>query len=251
MAPVVNSWFEGAGDGDVHRGTRRPRRQLVIPVAAFGGTPRQVERAIRDLVAIVREPFRVYVDREDCQTFWIEAVYESGIEGVYSAAPDQWNDMRITLSCPEPYWTSEEAQSFTIAPVPADAPFLPKLAALNVASSAAFGEVTVNNVGDVPSRPTLTIHGPGTNPTFKVNGVGFVLLKTLGASDVVTVEFRDGGWVIEDQNGTNLYGSLQTNPVPIFPEIPRGASVVTATMADAGVQSFIKGIYPERREVVY
>lgn len=251
MAPVINSWFEGAGDGDVHRGTRRSRRQLVIPVGAFGGTPRAVERAIRDLVRIVRDPFRVYVDFEDGQTFWIEAVYEAGIEGVYTASPDQWNNMVITLSCPDPYWTSDAAQSFVIAPVPADAPFLPKFAALNVASSAAFGEVTVMNRGDVDSRPTLTIHGPGTNPTFKVNGVGFVLVKVLGASDVVTVEYRDGGWVIEDQTGVNLYGFLQTNPVPVFPELPTGASVVTATMSDTGVQSYIKGVYPERREVVY
>lgn len=251
MAPVVNSWFEGAGDGDVHRGTRRPRRQLVIPVGAFGGTPRQVERAIRDLVRIIRDPFRVYVDFEDGQTFWIEAVYEAGVEGVYSANPSQLANMVITLSCPDPYWTSDASQSFVIAPVPADAPFLPKFAALNVASSAAFGEVTVMNSGDVASRPTLTIHGPGTNPTFKVNGVGFVLLKTLSTTDIVTVEYRDGGWVIEDQTGANLYGDLQTDPVPIFPELPRGASVVTATMSSTGTQSYIRGIYPERREVVY
>lgn len=251
MAPVVNSWFEGAGDGDQHRGTRRTRRQLVIPVGAFGGTPRQVESAIRKLVRIIREPFRVYVDFEGGQTFWIDAVYESGVEGLYTAAPAQWNNMQVTLSCPDPYWTSDAAQSFIIAPVPADAPFLPKFAGLNVASSAAFGEVPVVNVGDVPSRPTLTVHGPGSNLTFKVNGEGFVLQKVLEATDVVTVEYRDGGWVIEDQTGANLYGYLQTEPVPLFPELPRGNSLVEATMTDTGVQSYILGIYPERREVVY
>lgn len=251
MAPVINSWFEGAGDGDVYRGTRRPRRQLVVPIAAFGSTPREVEAAIRKLIQIIRDPFRVYIDLDGGETYWIEAVYESGAEGVYTSAPDQWNDLKIVFSCPDPYWTSDSAQSFIIAPVPADAPFLPKFAGLNVASSAAFGEVTVTNVGDVASKPTLTIHGPGQNPTFKVNGEGFVLLKTLGLNDIVTVEYRDGGWVIEDQNGVNLYGQLQTSPTPIFPELPTGISVVTATMASTGVQSYIQGIYPERREVVY
>lgn len=251
MAPVANSWFEGAGDGAFLRGTRRTVRELVIPVAAFGGTPRLVEAAIRKMVQVVRNPFRVYIDLDNGETFWIDAVYESGLEGAYTATPDQWNDMQVVLHCPDPYWTSDQSQSFTIAPIPAASPFLDPLAALNVASSSAFGTVSVTNKGDVASRPTLTIHGPGTNPTFLVNGVGFVLEKELTNTDIVTVEFRDGGWTIEDQLGNNLYAELDTSPVPVFPELPPGISVVTATMASTGVESFIKGIYPERREVVY
>jgi hypothetical protein len=253
MAPVINSWFEGAGDGALLRGTRRAVRELVIPIAAFGGTPRQVEASIRSMVRIIRKPFRVYIDvHATGQSFWIDAVYNSGLEGVYSMTPDQWNDAQIVLHCPDPYWTSEVSQSFVIAPKPADAPFLPELAGLHVASSAAFGEITVSNVGDVESKPTITIHGPGTNPTFLVNGQGFLLQKVLGPTQLVRVEFRNGGWVIEDvDSGNNLYGQLAQDPPPIFPELPPGVSVVTATMTDTGTQSYIRAIYPERREVVY
>ena len=251
MAPVANSWFEGAGDGAHLRGTRRLRRELVVPLAAFGGTPRLVEAAIRKLVQIIRNPFRIYVDLADGQTFWIDAVYESGAEGVYTAAPAQWNDMPVVFHCPDPYWTSDTSQAFNIAPIPASNPFLDPLAALSVASSSAFGEVSIMNTGDVASRPTLTIHGPGTNPTFLVNGEGFVLEKTLTNTDIVTVEYHGGSWTIEDQLGNNLYAELKANPVPIFPELPPGISLVTATMTATGVESFIKGIYPERREVVY
>lgn len=251
MAPVVNSWFEGAGDGDIHRGTRRARRELVFPIAALGGTPRQVEAQIRNLVRIIRDPFRVYIDLQDGNSYWIEAIYDSGLEGAYSATPAEWNEMSVVLHCPDPYWTSDEGQSFVIAPVPAASPFLDPLTGLNVASSAAFGTVTINNVGDVASRPTLTIHGPGEDPTFLVNGVGFVLEKTLTSTDVVTVKYEDGGWTIEDQTGANLYGDLAVSPPPVFPELPPGVSVVTATMTSTGVESFILGTYPERREVVY
>lgn len=249
MAPVVNSWFEGAGDGDILRGTRRVRRELVIPVAAFGGTPRAVETNIRTLVKIIRNPFRVYIDLEDGRSFWIDAVYESGAEGVYSATPAEWNEMDIVLSCPDPYWTSEEAQSFIIAPAPASNPFLAPFSALSVASAAAFGSVTVMNNGDVASRPTITIKGPGVDPTFQVDGVGFTLTKTLTASDVVTVEYKDGGWTIVDQTGANQYGLLST--LPVFPELPPGGSVVTANMSGTDSTSYIRAVYPERREVVY
>lgn len=249
MAPVVNSWFEGAGDGARLRGTRRARRELVIPIAAFGGTPRQVERAIRDMVRIIRDPFKVFVDYDDGQTFWIEAVYVSGVEGFYSAAPSEWADMQVVLHCPDPYWTSAVSQSFIIAPAPAEAPFLPDLAGLHVASASAFGEVTVSNVGDVESRPTWTIQGPGTNPTIQVNGVGFVMEAVLEPEDIITVEFIDGGWTITDQTGANRYTELQVTPV--FPTLPPGISVVNALMTATGVDSYIQCIYPERREVVY
>lgn len=251
MAPVANFWFEGAGDGDHHRGTRRMRRELTIPIQAFGNTPRQVEANIRNLVRIVRNPFKVYIDINSGPTFWIDAVYVSGIEGAYTVAPEQWADLPVVLHCPDPYWTSSQSQSFTVAPIEAATPFLEDFSAMHVASSAAFGEVLVSNIGDVESPPTWTIHGPGTNPTILVNGDGFILNKVLTSSDIVTVTYVNGGWTIVDQTDANLYGDLDTDPPPIFPLLPPGNSNVTASMTGTGVESYINCIYPERREVVY
>ena len=49
MAPVANSWFEGAGDGARLRGTRRLQRELVIPITAFGTDRAGVEVQLRKL----------------------------------------------------------------------------------------------------------------------------------------------------------------------------------------------------------
>src|SRR5690606_10133985 len=209
----------------------------------------EVEDNLRQLVRVIRGPFQVHVDYLDGRSYWIDATYDSGLEGVYTAAPERWNTMTINLKCPDPYWTSDAQQAFVIAPSPADAPFLPELAGLHVASAAAFGEVVAQNVGDVDSRPTVTAHGPGTGLTIAVNGEGLVLNKTLGINDVVTIDFVDGGWTIVDQTGANLYPYL--DPAPLFPVLPPGGSVVTASMGDTGVQSYIQFVYPERREVVY
>lgn len=251
MAPVVNSWFEGAGDGTRLRGTRRTARNLAIPLDVLGDSRADIETALRALIAIIRDPFLVHVDYDDGRSYSIPAVYDSGLEGVYSDAPETWNTATINLKCPDPYWTSDATQSFVIAPTPAASPFVLHLSALNVASSAAFGNVNITNTGDVDSRPTWTIKGPGVNPTIAINGVGFVLQKTLATADIIKVAYADGGWTIVDQNGVNQYPYLQTSPVPIFPSIPPGGSIATASMSGTSADSYIAAVYPERREVVY
>jgi len=249
MAPVVNSWFEGAGDGEQLRGVRRTRRELQIPISAFGADRAEVEDNIRSLVRVIRGPFQVHVDYSNGESFWIEATYDSGLEGVYTVAPEHWNEATIILKCPDPYWTSDASQAFVIAPTPADAPFIPLLAGLHVASAAAFGTVGVSNVGDVESRPTWIIHGPGAALHIAVNGVGLVLNKTFLSTDIVTIKYEGGGWTIKDQAGVNQYPYL--DPAPVFPVLPPGGSIVTASMTSTGTETYIQCVYPERREVVY
>lgn len=251
MAPVTNSWFEGAGDGDQYRSTRRTRRELVIPVDVLGNNRQEVEDNLRRLVQIVRQPFLVHVDRDSGESFYIPAVYESGLEGVYSVAPEQWNQVNIVLKCGDPYWTSEAVQEFVVAPVPAPFPFVQRLAALPVASSAAFGQVTITNSGDVESRPTWFAKGPGTALTLNIGGDGFVLNRTLTASNLITVKHNGIGWTITDEVGANQYPLLAASPSPVFPVIPPGTSVATVSLAGTDATSYIRATYPERREVVY
>lgn len=249
MAPVVNSWFEGAGEGARLRGTRRGRRELTIPVAAFGASRGEIDVKLRQLGRTIHDPFRVYVDFDDGRTFWIEAVYEDGAQGSYTMAPEYYAELPIVLSCPDPYWTSDDSQVFTIAPASALAPFLPKLADLSLGSSAALGTAVINNAGDVSSRPSWEVHGPGTDLTVSLGAMGFVLRKTLTASETVYIKYELGGWTVKDQSGVNLYGYL--DPAPWFPEFPPGLSNVTASMGSTGTQSYIRATYPERREIVY
>lgn len=249
LAPVVNSFFEGAGDGARLRGTRRSIRELTIPIRAFGNGRQAIEDTIRLLAQSVHDPFRVYVDFHDGRSYWIDAVYDSGAEGLYSGAPELYADMPLVLHCTDPYWTSVQSQAFIVAPQPADAPFLPKLAALNVGSALALGSIAINNIGDVPSRPLWTIHGPGTDLSIMLNGQGFQIEGALTASNIITVEFRDGGWTIEDETGTNIYDRLA--PAPRFVDFPKGTSVVNISMSATDIQSYIQCVYPERREVVY
>ncbi|AVR56759.1 minor tail protein [Microbacterium phage Elva] len=249
MAPVVNSWFEGAGDGARLRGTRRVQRELVIPITAFGMSRGEVEVELRRLAGTIREPFQVFMDYADGRSYWIGAVYEAGASGQYGANPTRQADMPIVLKCPDPYWTSVQYQTLTVRPSLSD-PLLPELAELHVGSSVAQGQVIVNNVGDVSSRPTWTITGPGSALSLMIAGRGLTLpTYTLTTGTVVTIKFEDGGWTIKNQVGANLY--TQLGPAPWFLEFPPGTSTVDITMSDATSATKIEAIYPERREVMY
>ncbi|AUG84813.1 minor tail protein [Microbacterium phage Dismas] len=249
MAPVVNSWFEGAGDGARLRGTRRVQRELVVPVSAFGTDRQGVENLIRQLAGAIRNPFRVFMDYADGRSYWIEAVYEAGASGTYGNNPEHQNDLPLVFKCPDPYWTSVQFQTLEVKPA-LGLPLLPELAELHVSSSVAQGQVTVENVGDVASRPTWTITGPGSGLSITIGGRGIVLpAYTIAAGTVITVKFEEGGWTIKNQLGQSLY--TQLGPAPWFPEFPPGTSVVDVSMADATTATSISAIYPERREVMY
>jgi hypothetical protein len=248
MVPVVNSWFEGAGDGAKLRGTRRTQRELRIPIRAFAGDRQGVEDAIRLLAQSIHDPFQVFVDYHDGRSYYVDAVYEAGAEGLYGDDPTQYTDMPLILKT-DPYWTSVQSQSFTVAPAAALAPFLPKWSALNVGSAVALGTVTVSNIGDVSSRPTWTIHGPGANLSIMMDGRGFSLNRVIPDTETITVEFAQGGWTIKNQLGVSLYTNLST--APYFVEFPPGLSVVNVAMDSTGPASFIQSVYPERREILY
>jgi phage-related protein len=249
MAPVVNSWFEGAGDGARLRGTRRVQRELVIPISAFGMNRDEVEVQLRRLAGTIRNPFQVFMDYADGRSYYIGAVYEAGASGLYGNNPTRRNDLPIVLKCPDPYWTSVQFQTLSVKPALGN-PFLPELAELQVGSSVAQGQVTVNNVGDVSSRPTWTITGPGTGLSLTIGGRGLILpTYTITAGTTVKIEYKDGGWTIKNHLGANLY--TQLGPAPWFLEFPPGTSVVDIAMADATQATKIEAIYPERREVMY
>jgi hypothetical protein len=249
MAPVVNSWFEGAGDGARLRGTRRVQRELVIPVSAFGADRAEVEKLIRQLAGTIRDPFTVFMDYDDGRSYYIGAVYEAGASGQYGNNPQRQADLPIVLKCPDPYWTSVQFQTLTVKPALGD-PLLPELAELHVSSSVAQGQVVVENVGDVSSRPTWTITGPGSGLSITMDGRGLVLPSyTIPLGMTVTIAYVDGGWTIKNHLGVNLYKQL--GPAPWFLEFPPGISTVDIAMANATPATSIQAIYPERREVMY
>lgn len=250
LAPVANSFFEGAGDGAIYRSTRRTSRTYVLPVQVFGDGRQAIEDKIRALTRVARDPLRIYADYPDGRSYWIEAVYDSGVSGEYSDNPEEFADLPFVFTCPDPYWTSVQTQSFKIESGIADNPLLPEIAELWIGPSAAIGSVEVRNTGDVPSYPKWIITGPAdAGVSVKINGQGFFFTVPLLESEVITVERVDGGWIVTDQTGANRYASL--GPAPVFGSLPAGKSTVDVVATNVTPASSVVAVFPERREVVY
>ena len=110
-APVANFRTEGAAPGWKYRGSRAVGRTLVLPVVVFGDSPSVINDRVRRLVRLAKGEFQLRFTTEQDDVFTIPAVYESGLEGVYTVG-DEWAEFRsLTVSCPDPFWTSQDVEN--------------------------------------------------------------------------------------------------------------------------------------------
>jgi hypothetical protein len=73
------------------------------------------------------------------------------------------------------------------------------------------GSAPVVNSGDIPAYPVIRFTGPLSNPILVNSSTGGSLNLTgltLGASEICTVDLRDGNKQIYDASGNNLLGNL-------------------------------------------
>lgn len=248
LAPVVNQFFEGAGDGAQLRGQRRTVRSLRLPVSVFGTDSQQIENRLRAWARVVREPFRIFVDYPNGDSYSIPAVYDSGGSGAYTDSPEDWAEMPVTFKCEDPFWTSTRLREFVVQQAPPSPGLLPWLSMLMVSPSGAFGEGDLVNPGDVESPAEWIITGPASGIDIDIAGVGFTL-GAIGAGEEIRIRKENRHWTVRDQTGANRYAL--TNTTAVFPYVPPGTSRITIDVVGASSDTKVVCLYPERREIVY
>jgi hypothetical protein len=132
---------------------------------------------------------------------------------------DRWQKLGLVLRVFDVYWqgtANVEVEYSTVGPAQSflDAPFLP----LRLTSSSVFGDVTVDNIGDVETWPIWTLTGPGSAPVFTNNDSGrsFALDVTLGGVDQVIIDTRPGYKTVKDEAGASLYSALSGELWPLL-----------------------------------
>lgn len=248
LAPVAHQWFRGAGDGARHRGTRRVERTYVLPVACFGKTPAEVESKLRRLARVIRDPFVIQATYPGGEVFTIPAVYESGGEGAYGADGTPVHArLPLVFKCGDPFWTSQQLQTVSWYNT-SQVSFLDTLT-LSGASLSGVREVV--NYGDVDAKPSWVIQGPFDTLSVSVGGIGFEFDTPFLSTGTLYIQWKDDGWVVEDETGANRYDGFVVGSVPRFPSFPQGVSQVEVTVTGIGIDTRVSAYWPERREVVY
>lgn len=259
IAPTAVRIQNSAGDGGTWRSTRRTTREFDLPLTVLGETREEVETTLRRLAQALSDrdsapKLRAFYS-DGTGPFDIEVHYTGGAETVFGDdAGSKFCRWPITLTAPDPYWTSVDSESLFLGADPDPRGLLPRLAALQVKSSQVIGDFTVENAGDVDAFPVWTFRGPidevtVTSPT----GQAFAYTAPIAEGDTVTVDTHSG--TVVDQDGVNQYGNL--GPSPKLFSIPSGRSVlsVDATGTSPGVggvgASLITCSYKPRREVIH
>ncbi|PWC05413.1 hypothetical protein [Agromyces badenianii] len=241
IAPRQARFGVGAGEGGSYRGSRVLMRDPELVIRVYGLNRADTEANINRLVrAVVGRPGarspRLVAQYATGEVYELPFVYVSGGEDSY--LPDS-SDLHTTIEfvtrTPKPFWTARDALSFTVRNVPTTAELLDDLAALTLSSATAFGVRVVDNPGDVDSYLDWEIEGPGGPATVTIDGIGFVVDAELIAGETRFVNGRLGE--ILDADGDSRYAEL--GPVPRFPVLPPGQSIVIVDLEAASPGAWV------------
>lgn len=252
IPPTFVSMVEGAGEGSRHRFTRKGARDLDVPILIMGDTRAEVFAAQRRLSNALRfrsgvAPARLYFTAGDGVDYSTAVHYVAGAETQFGDnAGETFTKWLLTLRCPDPFWTAQDAVSIPPLQVSSATTFLPYLASLNVASSQVIGSILVENPGDVDSYPVWMIRGPGDSATLtRQDGQAFSLGAIL-ASETITVDTKTAS--VTDQTGANRYALLGAAP-KLF-TLPGGSTSVSVQVVNATSGTLVQCFYKPRVEVV-
>lgn len=253
VPPVVSQFTRGAGDGGQYRGERVEMRTMDIGLLIIGDDRLTTGELVRKLANLVRarrnQPLpKLVATYATGEVYELPFVYQSGLEIDYSEVHGKTCRLVLSLVCPEPFWTAQDAISFTIQNNSTPVGLLPDLAKMQVMASTAIGTVAVNNPGDVDAEISWRITGPGGPTTVQVNGEGFVYNTSLAVGNVILIDGKTKA--VTDTAGVNQYAGLAA--APKFPTLQPGSNTVFISMVGATVGvSAVTGFFRPRREVIF
>lgn len=240
-----------AGDGGTWRSTRRGVRTIDMPLAVFGSDRGDVESKLRRVANALNDRIgtpKLLATYSDGTAYDIEVHYSGGAETTFGAEGSltfcQWG---LSLQCPDPFWTSTNAVSFSLSADGTTKGLLPELDRLLVKSSQVIGSTAVNNPGDVAAYPTWVIDGPSTAVSITLGGIGFTYNETTIAGNKITIDTKTAS--VTNGSGVNKYAYLGTAP-KLF-SLPPGTSTVAISVTGSSTTTKISGFWKPRREVLF
>lgn len=241
-----------AGDGGTWRSTRRGVRDLDLPVTVLGVDRGEVEAKLRRFASALSDRYgtpHLVATYSDGTSYQIEVHYTGGAETQFgSEAGDTFARWVVTLQAPDPFWTSQQAVSFSLGYDASTRGILPNLSQLQVKTDSVIGAFTIENPGDVDAYPVWTLEGKSTLTSLSLNGVGFTYTENMAsATGARTINTRTASVV--DASSTNLYAYLGTAP-KLF-AMPPGLSTISLSIAGADSTTRLSGYFQPRREVLH
>lgn len=167
-----------------------------------------------------------------------------GDESMDVSLPGRWWKLALKFYAPMPWW--EGAPQVISFGLRAPTNFFPA-PPFTLAPSSVQGQFTVDlSDTDTPTYPLWTISGPGSGLvlTNQTTGASLSVTATLGSTDTLIIDTRPGQQSVKLASGTNLMGSLGTDPAmwPLIEDV----NVVSAALTGATSTSLITATFRPR-----
>jgi phage-related protein len=251
VAPMNVRIEESAGDGGVFRHSKKSVRTFDLSITTVGDNEADVQTKLRRLSRLIQDnqgPTTLEARYSNDETLQIQVYYVGGAEGQWGTdAGFTWNRWVLSFQAPTPFWEQSDEITFTIGQSGEPRSLLPQLTKLRVSGLTVFGEVIVNNLGDVPSFPKWEIVGPISELLISNGSQSFSIPSLIESGEVITVETATGK--VYDSEGVNQYSLL--GPAPKLFQLPPGETTITVNGVGASESTKVRFIYKPRFEVVH
>ncbi len=152
------------------------------------------------------------------------------------------NDV-IELTAFSPFWYNPTANSTTSSMEVATSLFFPFVFPFVLPSSGISANVTVTNNGQVDALPTITINGPGVDPSIfnSTTGKRITITYTLAAGEYITVDSSTGAKTCVLTVGpanSNIIGYMSSDS-EFFPIIPGANELVCGLSSTTAASSIV------------
>jgi len=242
---------ESATAGGVWRFSKRGVRDLDLPLVIMGTDRADVETKLRRVARLLQDgkgATKIVANYSDNTSVYLNAHYVGGAETQFgSDATSFFCRWVVQMQAPQPFWESEQTESFSITTGNTGRGLLPQLTKLKLTSSQTLGVVSVNNVGDVPIQPVWSIRGPVNDLVISNGTQSFGISTPIPLGSTITID--TGAGTVVDDAGTNLYALL--NPAPKLFSLPPGTTSVSVNGVDATAETRITCNYSPRYEVIH
>jgi Phage tail protein len=239
MPPVqVTTMPVPRGHGSRYMGTFHVERALALPVAVPGVFDGRAElRRWARVLDPAKGEGTLTVVEGDWAGRQLTCVYEAGLEELEERKADV-DGGTLVFRAAYPYWRDAVESSREVGPGETETtwfPFLP----LVLGASDAFASFTLNNDGDTPAWPVVTVTGPGQEVTASnlTTGDTWHVTGAIEAGQELVVDARPGFKEVS-VDGSNAFHRL-TPESTLWPLIP-GPNRVEVSMAITDPSSLIR-----------
>ncbi|MGN7135802.1 phage tail domain-containing protein [Streptomyces pseudogriseolus] len=216
-------------DGSIYRSARAASREVMIPVYLYG-VDRQTINGLKRKLFQALNPKRGYCvlkfTEGNGRTRYLTCYYKGGMEGSESTdtAGFTYAKYGLTFTAMDPWFYQDRFETITWnfgegePLLSTTAAFFPMRIANGVMGRP--GEnLTISNPGDIEAWPIWHLHGP--IKSFTLTSSNGETIKGNAPSDgsdlvtadrVLTIDTRPGKKTVKDDQGTNYWAKLATNP---------------------------------------